>query len=104
MSKRKDPPQKAARRELLAIQKRLWRRLKREIEATISENPPNVEIYQEEYQRDLARYQATSSKRELVETAAKADVVYVGDYHTLPHSQKSDYRGDAYDHAEDGER
>ncbi len=79
----------AARRELLAIQKRLWRRLKREIEASITDNPPNVEIYQEEYERDLRRYEAVSSKRELVEAAAAADLVYVGDYHTLPQAQKT---------------
>lgn len=81
--------QDSARRELLAIQKRLWRRLKREIESSIADNPPNVEIYQEEYERDLARYEAVSSKHELVEAAAKADLVYVGDYHTLPQAQKT---------------
>ena len=77
------------RRDLLAIQRRLWRRLKSEIDATIAENPANVEIYQEEYERDLSRYEALSSKRELVSTAAQADLIYLGDYHTLPQAQKT---------------
>ena len=76
-------------RDLLAIQRRLWRRLKSEIDATIAENPANVEIYQEEYERDLSRYEALSSKRELVSAAAQADLVYLGDYHTLPQAQKT---------------
>lgn len=77
------------RRDLLAIQRRLWRRLKREITATIAENPANVEIYQEEYERDLQRYERLSSKRELVKACAEADLVYLGDYHTLPQAQKT---------------
>lgn len=77
------------RRDLLAIQRRLWRRLKREIDATIAENPANVEIYEEEYERDLSRYDALSSKQDLVCAAAQADLVYLGDYHTLPQAQKT---------------
>jgi len=78
----------SARRELLAIQKRLWRRLVREIEGSLDASPPNVDIYQEEYERDVRRYEAISSKAELVEACAAADVVYVGDYHSLPQSQQ----------------
>lgn len=81
--------QRDPRRDLLAIQRRLWRRLKREITATIAENPANVEIYQEEYERDLQRYERASSKRELVRACAEADIVYLGDYHTLPQAQKT---------------
>jgi Haem-binding uptake, Tiki superfamily, ChaN len=79
----------ATRRELLAIQKRLWRRLQGEIEATIEEAPPNLELYQAEFERDVARYESTSSKAELMEAAARADVVFVGDYHTLPQAQRT---------------
>lgn len=79
----------AARRELLAIQRRLWRRLQREIEASVEESPPSIAIYQEEYQRDLRRYEALATRAELVAAARAADVVYVGDYHTLPQAQKT---------------
>ncbi len=78
-----------ARRELLALQMRLWRRLQREVDQSIEEVPPNITIYQEEYERDVQRFEAVSSKAELVEAAAGADVVYVGDYHTLPQAQQT---------------
>ena len=83
------PKVSEARRELLAIQKRLWRRLQREIEGSIDENPPNIELYQEEFERDVRRYQAVSSKAELIRAAAEAEIVYVGDYHTLPQAQQT---------------
>lgn len=78
-----------ARRELLALQMRLWRRLQREVDQSIEEVPPNIAIYQEEYERDVQRWQAISSKAELVGAACAADVVYVGDYHTLPQAQQT---------------
>lgn len=78
-----------ARRELLAIQMRLWRRLQREVDQSIEEVPPNIAIYQEEYERDVQRYRAISSKAELVEAACASDLVYVGDYHTLPQAQQT---------------
>lgn len=78
-----------ARRELLAIQMRLWRRLQREVDQSIEEVPPNIAIYQEEYERDVQRYRSISSKAELVEAACAADVVFVGDYHTLPQAQQT---------------
>lgn len=74
---------------MLDLQRRLWSRLQEEIEASIVENPPNVDIYKEEYRRDVRGYQAVSSKRELVEAAAAARLVYVGDYHTLPQAQRT---------------
>ena len=80
---------KTARFELLQIQQRLWRRLQREIKATIADNPPNVEIYKEEYERDLRRYDSISSKEDLVRACKAARVVYLGDYHTLPQAQKT---------------
>lgn len=86
---RRRGPEGAARRELLAIQMRLWRRLQREIDASIADDPANITIYQDEYERDVRRYAAVASKADLVESALLADVVYVGDYHTLPQSQRT---------------
>jgi len=77
------------RRALLAIQKRLWRNLRQEIEATIEGDPPNIAIYREEFERDLRSYESVSNKSELVRAALAAGVVYLGDYHTLPQAQKT---------------
>lgn len=84
-----DAAEGSARRHLLAIQMKLWRRLQRDIDASITDDPSNISIYQEEYERDLRRYESISSKAELVETALLADVVYVGDYHSLPQAQRT---------------
>lgn len=79
----------AARRELLTVQKLLWKHLNREMEASFDENPPNVKIYQEEFERDVRRYEAVATKAELVQAASEADVVYIADYHSLPQAQKT---------------
>jgi hypothetical protein len=89
---RKKPPRpdlNVARRELLALQMKLWRRLQREVDESIEEVPANIAIYQEEYERDVQRFERPSTKAELVEAAAAADVVYIGDYHTLPQAQQT---------------
>ncbi len=77
----------SARSELIAIQQRIVERLKNEIQSSIGKNPPAIEIYYEEYWKELDRYQRISSRRELVDACAAADVVYCGDYHTLRQAQ-----------------
>lgn len=79
----------SARRELIAIQKRLYKSLRREVEKSLEGAGADVKIYLEEYERDLRSYQAVSSRQELISAVVGADVVYVGDYHTLPHSQRA---------------
>jgi len=77
----------SARRELIAIQKRLWRRLRREIQSSLDEQPGNVAIYLEEYERELADFQSPATRDDLLASALSADIVYVGDYHTLRQSR-----------------
>ncbi|HVY62994.1 MAG TPA: hypothetical protein VHF22_15155, partial [Planctomycetota bacterium] len=77
----------AARSELIAIQQRIVERLKSEIETSLGKLSPAVEIYYDEYFRELTSFERVSSKRELVAACAAADIVYCGDYHTLRQSQ-----------------
>ncbi len=79
----------SARRELIAIQKRLWRRLHREIQSSLAEQPGNVAIYLEEYERELASFEAPATRDDLLASVLSADIVYVGDYHTLRQSQRT---------------
>jgi hypothetical protein len=78
-----------ARRELIAIQKRVWRRLRHEIQASLAEPAANVSIYLEEYERELRTFQAPCSRDDLLASVLSAEIVYVGDYHTLRQSQKT---------------
>jgi hypothetical protein len=79
----------SARRELIAIQKRLWRRLRKEIQSSLVEQPGNVAIYLEEYERELLDFEAPATRDELLASVLSAAIVYVGDYHTLRQSQKT---------------
>ncbi len=79
----------SARRELIAIQKRLWRRLRREIQSSLDEQPGNVAIYLEEYERELETFESPATRDDLLASVLSAELVYVGDYHTLRQSQKT---------------
>jgi hypothetical protein len=63
--------------------KRLKRRMKRYITQT-----PELERYYEEYRQEVATFDVVSYPEELVQRVAEADIVYVGDFHTLLPAQK----------------
>jgi hypothetical protein len=74
---------------LIAIQKRLWRRLRREIQSSLDEQPGNVAIYLEEYERELEEFESPATRDDLLASVLSADIAYVGDYHTLRQSQRT---------------
>jgi len=77
------------RDELIRIQKRLLRRLRKEIRHIVRENTPLLVKYREEYEREVAHYARVATQRELVERVADSDIVYCGDYHTLAQAQRT---------------
>lgn len=79
---------KGARRQLLEIQKRLVRRIKREIDMSIGAPDAAIRKYKREYNAEFRHYHI-SSKRELIEAVVESDVVFVGDYHTLQPAQQT---------------
>lgn len=82
-------PVPPARSEIIAIQRAIVERLKREIDASIGPVPPAVQLYYEEYWKEIADFEAVSSKHELLDACEAAEIVYVGDYHTLRQSQET---------------
>lgn len=52
------------------------------------EQTPELERYDEEYRKDVTGYDVPSYPEELMQRVLASNVVYVGDFHTLPHSQK----------------
>jgi hypothetical protein len=80
------------REELIQIQKRLARRLKKEIRHYVREDTPLLERYRREYEQELKSYSRIASQRELVEAVKEADIVYCGDYHTLAQAQRTPLR------------
>src|SRR3989338_2143778 len=79
----------SARTELLNIQKRLFRRNRRVIEGSILVKEPQFDRYERAYRRQVARYQKISSHEEMLQAVLKANIAYVGDYHTCNQSQRS---------------
>jgi len=81
------PP--SARQELLTIQKKLWKRNRELIDASILVKEPGFDCYEANYRRAVRNYQERSDQNEMVRAVLKADIIYVGDYHTCNQSQRS---------------
>lgn len=58
------------------------------INEAVSGYSPAFRRYEREYQRRVATYQQRADIQELDRRVAEADVVYVGDYHTLAQAQR----------------
>lgn len=79
---------KSARKHLLGIQKRLVRRIKREIDASIGALTPELRRYKRDYSAEFRHYHV-SDKKELMKAVLESDIVFLGDYHTLRQSQRT---------------
>lgn len=80
--------QRSPREELLAMQRRIFRLNQKLIEDSISIREKGFDSYQKRYAKQVAKYQEVSSPEKLKEALLKADIIYVGDYHTNPQSQR----------------
>ncbi len=77
------------RQELLKIQKNLWRRNKEIIENSIVVKERGFSSYESRYKKRVASYSELATYDDMIDAVAKAQVVYVGDYHTCNQSQRS---------------
>jgi len=83
------PNATAARSQLLRMHRRIFDRLQAEIEGSLGGIPAALEAYYACYDRELARYERPASRRELFEVCSRSDLIYCGDYHSLPESQRT---------------
>lgn len=77
------------RNELLAIQQKLFRRHKELIDLSIEVIEPGFERYESAYQRYVRNFERVATQSEMIKAVLKADIIYVGDYHTCNQSQRS---------------
>lgn len=77
------------RQELINIQKKLWRRNHELIESSILIKEPGFDTYEDAYRRSVRTYEKLSTRGEMMREVVKADIIYVGDYHTCNQSQRS---------------
>ncbi len=85
----KDSARGAARRELVALHRAIYERQKAEIDASVQGYSAAFRAYERSYRRRVRRYRRRISYDEVIRRAAAADLVYVGDYHTLKQAQKA---------------
>ncbi len=81
-------PKPSPREELLTMQKKIFRLNQKLIEDSISIHEKGFEAYRRRYLKNVASYEIVSSPEELKSALQKADIIYVGDYHTNSQSQR----------------
>lgn len=85
-------PSTSPRNQLIALQRRIVRRLRQEIYDSIESPPAELVAYQREYERSFRGYRKIVSRERLVAALAQADIVLQGDFHTLRESQRAGVR------------
>lgn len=76
------------RSEIVELHREIFDENQRRISEAVAGYTPAFRRYEREYGRRVTQYQRRASFDELERRIADADVVYVGDYHTLTHSQR----------------
>ena len=77
------------REELLKIHRQIYRQNRQIISKSVIHTDRHFRRYEKEYLHAVSRYQSISTIGEVEEAMMKAQVIYVGDYHTLNQSQRS---------------
>lgn len=78
----------ALRDQLIAVQRRVLASIQRDIRDTLGPTPPALRRYARVYDRRLEQPFAEASLEELLRACAAAEILYVGDYHTLAAAQE----------------
>ncbi|MBS2032979.1 MAG: ChaN family lipoprotein [Deltaproteobacteria bacterium] len=80
------------RRELVTLRRELYRRQQQLIRMTVAGYPADFPAYERAYLRRVRRFQRVARYDEVLEALERADVAYVGDYHTLKVAQRAFYK------------
>jgi uncharacterized iron-regulated protein len=78
-----------ARIEIGRLQRRLWQRQRKLIAASVLGGSAEFRRYEGRYLRQTRGFEREAAFVELLQAIARADLVYVGDYHTLKQAQRS---------------
>jgi len=79
----------SARCELISIQQDLVSQLKEEIYGTLTEFTPELEARYEDYRQEFKRPFSISSPESLWKAVDGSNLIFIGDYHTLPQAQET---------------
>lgn len=76
------------REKLIATQRRLLAAVQRDIRAALGKQPAALRRYYSGYRRRFRRPFTPATREELLRACAAADIIFVGDYHTLAAAQR----------------
>ncbi len=82
-------PRTSFRNEINELHREIYEENQRRINEAVAGYTLAFRRYEREYSRRVTQYQRRASFLELERRISRSDVVYVGDYHTLTHSQRS---------------
>lgn len=88
-AKRKSARQASFRRDIATLHRVIFARNQQRINESVVGYTPAFRQYENRYKRAVQRYQRRVAVKTIDKAIAAAQVVYVGDYHTLPQSQRS---------------
>ena len=77
------------RQEVMALHRQIFRRNQERINDSVLGYTASFRRYEREYLRGVGTYRRRASFAELDRQLAKSNVLYVGDYHTLPQAQRT---------------
>lgn len=77
------------RRELLALHRKIYLKQKKLIDDSVSHVENQFKHYEKRYLNTVKNYQKIVEVEEVTPRILEADIVYIGDYHTLNQSQRS---------------
>lgn len=82
-------PPISPRKELLGLQKKIYRNNKQIIQDSVIHQDKSFKTYENRYKRAVSKYRSISSFEEMDDAMMEANLILVGDYHTLNQSQRS---------------
>jgi pimeloyl-ACP methyl ester carboxylesterase len=82
-------PRRSFRQEVVDLHRAIFRANQRRINESVVGYTSAFQKYEREYARSVKRYQQRAHLAELDTAIARAGIIYVGDYHTLPQAQRA---------------
>lgn len=77
------------RQELLKIQRRIFAKNNEIIRSQAMVRERGFEQYERHYKRRVRSYEEAVGTEELIDAIVSSDIIYIGDYHTNPQSQRT---------------
>ncbi len=82
-------------KKLFALQHRIYKSLQVETDRLLGEQPPAIQAYERNYDRDFQKSMSSlrpAKKEELINATRKSDITFIADFHTFRQAQRTALR------------